>query len=315
MNTQLQTTQSQAVVPNDVSAAALESALAGDLARLTIEDRLKYIARTCELVGLNPLTKPFDVMQFQGKTVLYANKSCAEQLRKLHGVSVDIVERKVEFGVLVVRAKATDREGRHDEALAAVPFNDKNPTEAANAMMKAETKAKRRVTFSICGLGFAADIDHEQTQTGSTVVTTEHSSASLADKINASLTAGEMAKSIPVESVPEPEAQSVAVKPAVVEAELVTTPAAAPAPAAPAARIQPSSPATSKGLPEDVVARLETILSEGGAEAQSKAIKYLLAKGKLKPMEGLDRMDNAAADFIIKNPERFRKMVTDWQPK
>jgi len=310
MNTQLQTTQSQAVAPNDVSAAALESALAGNLARLTVEDRLKYIARTCELVGLNPLTKPFDIMEFQGKTVLYANKSCAEQLRKLHGVSVDIVERKVEFGVLVVRAKATDREGRHDEALAAVPFNEKNPTEAANAMMKAETKAKRRVTFSICGLGFAADIDHDQTQTASTVVATEHSAASLADKLNASLTAGEKAQAITIAPSPEPVAEQVPVKsepikPAatVVEAEVVTQPVSQPQ----------SAPApVSNGLPDDVVTKLETILSEGDIK---KSIAYLIAKNKLKPMEGLDALKKDVADFIIKDPKRFHKMVADWQPK
>jgi len=304
MNTQLQTTQSQSVAPNDVSAAALELALAGDLARLTVEDRLKYIARTCELVGLNPLTKPFDIMSFNGKTVLYANKSCAEQLRKIHGVSVEIVERKVEFGCLIVRCKATDGSGRHDEALAAVPFNEKNPELASNAMMKAETKAKRRVTFSICGLGFAADIDHDQTQTASSAVTTEHSAASLADKINSSLTAGEMAKSISVESVPEPAAQPVAVKPAVVEAEVVPTPA--PQPTAPAA------PAPSSGLPDDVVTKLETILSEGDVK---KSISYLIAKGKLKPMEGLNALKKDVAEFIIKDPKRFHKMVADWQPK
>lgn len=304
MNTQLQTTQSQSVAPNDVSAAALELALAGDLARLTVEDRLKYIARTCELVGLNPLTKPFDIMSFNGKTVLYANKSCAEQLRKIHGVSVEIVERKVEFGCLIVRCKATDGSGRHDEALAAVPFNEKNPELASNAMMKAETKAKRRVTFSICGLGFAADVDNDQTQTASSAVTTEHSAASLADKINSSLTAGEMAKSISVESVPEPAAQPVAVKPAVVEAEVVPTPA--PQPTAPAA------PAPSSGLPDDVVTKLETILSEGDVK---KSISYLIAKGKLKPMEGLNALKKDVAEFIIKDPKRFHKMVADWQPK
>lgn len=304
MNTQLQTTQSQSVAPNDVSAAALELALAGDLARLTVEDRLKYIARTCELVGLNPLTKPFDIMSFNGKTVLYANKSCAEQLRKIHGVSVEIVERKVEFGCLIVRCKATDGSGRHDEALAAVPFNEKNPELASNAMMKAETKAKRRVTFSICGLGFAADIDHDQTQTASSVVATEHSAASLADKLNQSLTAGEMAKSISVESVPEPAAQPVAAKPAVVEAEVVPTPA--PQPTAPAA------PTPSNGLPDDVVTKLETILSEGDVK---KSISYLIAKGKLKPMEGLNALKKDVAEFIIKDPKRFHKMVADWQPK
>jgi len=303
MNTQLQTTQSQSVAPNDVSAAALELALAGDLARLTVEDRLKYIARTCELVGLNPLTKPFDIMSFNGKTVLYANKSCAEQLRKIHGVSVEIVERKVEFGCLIVRCKATDGSGRHDEALAAVPFNEKNPELASNAMMKAETKAKRRVTFSICGLGFAADIDHDQTQTASSVVTTEHSAASLADKLNQSLTAGEKAQAITVSESPEPVAEPVPIKPEPVKAAAVEVEVVKPA--AP-------TPAPSNGLPDDVVTKIEAILSEGDVK---KSISYLIAKGKLKPMEGLDALKKDVAEFIIKDPKRFHKMVAEWQPK
>jgi len=309
MNTQLQTTQSQSVAPNDVSAAALELALAGDLARLTVEDRLKYIARTCELVGLNPLTKPFDIMSFNGKTVLYANKSCAEQLRKIHGVSVEIVERKVEFGCLIVRCKATDGSGRHDEALAAVPFNEKNPDLAANAMMKAETKAKRRVTFSICGLGFAADIDHDQTQTASSVVSTEHSAASLADKLNQSLTAGEKAQAITVNASPEPVAESAPIKPEPVKAAAVEVEVVKPAqPAPPAA----PAPAPANGLPDDVVTKIEAILSEGDVK---KSISYLIAKGKLKPMEGLDALKKDVAEFIIKDPKRFHKMVADWQPK
>jgi hypothetical protein len=303
MTTAIQTTQSQSVAPNDVSAAALELALAGDLARLTVEDRLKYIARTCELVGLNPLTKPFDIMSFNGKTVLYANKSCAEQLRKIHGVSVEIVERKVEFGCLIVRCKATDGSGRHDEALAAVPVNEKNPELASNAMMKAETKAKRRVTFSMCGLGFAADIDHDQTQTASSVVATEHSAASLADKLNQSLTAGEKAQAITVSASPDPVAEPVPIKPEPVKAAAVEVEVVKPA--AP-------TPAPSSGLPDDVVTKLETILSEGDVK---KSISYLIAKGKLKPMEGLNALKKDVAEFIIKDPKRFHKMVADWQPK
>lgn len=68
-------------------------------------------------------------------------------------------------------------------------------------------------------------------------------------------------------------------------------------------------------LPDDMVNNLEIVLSEGGPELQAKAIKYLIAKGKLKPMEGLDRLNKEAAAFILKDPVRFRKMVADWQPK
>ena len=54
-----------------------------------------------------------------------------------------------------VVAKARDAHGRTDAATGAVAFGDDLKGEArANAVMKAETKAKRRVTLSLAGLGF-----------------------------------------------------------------------------------------------------------------------------------------------------------------
>jgi hypothetical protein len=152
-------------IPSDVSAGALQSALNGDLAKLSGEDRLKFYGKLCEFTGLNPLSKPFDWIQFQGKLTLYPNKGCAEQLRKLHGVTFDdAFERKLEFGLLIMTVRGSDKRGRRDFATAALPFDEKMPAEAkANAIMKLETKAKRRLTLSIAGLTmFARDVDDRE---------------------------------------------------------------------------------------------------------------------------------------------------------
>src|SRR5690349_12423893 len=94
--------ENSAVVPADVSAAALQAALAGDLSQMQGGDRLKFYGALCEFTGLNPLSKPFDWITFQGKLTLYPNKGCAEQLRKLHGVTFDAKpERVFEHGILI----------------------------------------------------------------------------------------------------------------------------------------------------------------------------------------------------------------------
>lgn len=127
----------------------------GDLSKLTPQERLAYYNSVCKSIGLNPLTKPFDYIFLNGNLTLYARKDCTEQLRRIYGVSIEIMDRKVNDEVLVVHARAKDRDGRVDEDFGAVPFHNALKGEArSNAVMKAVTKAKRRVTLSICGLGF-----------------------------------------------------------------------------------------------------------------------------------------------------------------
>jgi hypothetical protein len=155
--------------------------IGGDLSELSELDRLAYYKATCESLGLNPLTKPFDYIELNApgggkKLTLYAKRDCTDQLRNNRNVSVEIVSRDVIDSVCVVTAKATMPDGRKDESIGAVPlvreggewttaqggrrFFKANgeliplrPDDRANAIMKAETKAKRRVTLSICGLG------------------------------------------------------------------------------------------------------------------------------------------------------------------
>jgi hypothetical protein len=126
----------------------------GDLAKLTPDERVRYYGAVCESVGLNPLTKPFEYITLNNKLTLYALRNCTDQLRTIHGVSVDELTEAQHEGVYVVTAKVRNRDGRTDIAKGVVAIANLKGEVLANAMMKAETKAKRRATLSLCGLGF-----------------------------------------------------------------------------------------------------------------------------------------------------------------
>jgi hypothetical protein len=128
--------------------------IGGDLAELNAAQRAEYYAAVCRSLGLNPLTKPFEYLTLNGKLRLYALRDCADQLRRLHGISIYIANRERMNDIYVVTARAKDRQGREDESTGAVPLGNLRGDALANALMKAETKAKRRVTLSIAGLGW-----------------------------------------------------------------------------------------------------------------------------------------------------------------
>lgn len=126
--------------------------IGGDLSKLNPEQRMQYCKAVCESAGLNPLTKPFDYITLNNKLTLYANKGCAEQLRMIHKISIRITSREMIGDVYVVTAQAKNAEGREDESTGTVATGGMKGDMLANAYLKAETKAKRRVTLSICGL-------------------------------------------------------------------------------------------------------------------------------------------------------------------
>lgn len=125
----------------------------GDLSKLSSSERMDYYGAVCKSVGLNPLTKPFEYVLLNGSLKLYARKDATDQLRKIYGVSIEIVSKSQIGDIFIVDAKATDRDGRVDTSTGAVSILGLKGAELANALMKSETKAKRRVTLSICGLG------------------------------------------------------------------------------------------------------------------------------------------------------------------
>jgi hypothetical protein len=140
--------------PQPLDDAALEKVIVqGRLEHLTPKERLLYYKTLCESLGLNPLTRPFEYITLSGRLTLYARRDATDQLRRLHQVSITIVSRERLDDIYVVTARATLPDGRCDEATGAVCIAGLSGEQLANAIMKCETKAKRRVTLSIVGLG------------------------------------------------------------------------------------------------------------------------------------------------------------------
>jgi hypothetical protein len=134
---------------------AIEHALiAGDLQALTSTQRVAYYRRVCESLGLNELTKPFGYILLNGKLTLYALKGATDQLRRVQGVTLTRVTTELLGDVYVVTAHARTPDGREDQDIGAVSVKGLAGEALANAYMRAITKAKRRVTLSICGLGW-----------------------------------------------------------------------------------------------------------------------------------------------------------------
>lgn len=143
-------------------ATAIEAALVtGDLSRLTTEQRLEYYKSVCESLGLNPLTRPFDYITLNQKLTLYARKDATDQLRTNRKVSIYKLEREKVDDIYTVTAYARTVDGREDASVGAVSVGGLRGDNLANALMKTETKAKRRVTLSICGLGMLDETEIE----------------------------------------------------------------------------------------------------------------------------------------------------------
>ena len=152
----------QAVAVRDDAATAIENLIVkGDLKALSPEQRNQYYLRLCDVTGLNPMTQPFEYLTLNGKLVLYAKKACTDQLRALHGVSVVDMDQEEREGLYSVTVKVQDAKGRTDMDIGSVNIGGLKGDARANAIMKASTKAKRRATLSICGLGLLDETEIE----------------------------------------------------------------------------------------------------------------------------------------------------------
>lgn len=133
----------------------------GDLAKLSPAEKTRYYAEVCRSVGLNPFTRPFEYISLSGKLTLYARREATDQLRKMNGISLEVISREVIGDILTVHVRATDKTGRTDEDFGSVNIAGQRGEALANCQMKAVTKAKRRVTLSISGLGFLDESELE----------------------------------------------------------------------------------------------------------------------------------------------------------
>ena len=145
-----------------LSAKALENVLiSGDLSKLSPSDRMGYYQAVCNSLGLNPLTKPFDYITLNGRLQLYALKAATDQLREKHNISIVITNKEMVDDIYVVTAMATMPDGRTDTDDGAKSVSGLRGDAYANALMHTVTKAKRRVTLSIRGLGMLDESEVE----------------------------------------------------------------------------------------------------------------------------------------------------------
>jgi len=149
--------------PSSVEEVLAKTVVEGDLSKLSPKERVMYYNAVCNSLGLNPLTKPFELIRLNGKLTLYARKDCTDQLRKIHHISIDSPQTQVLDGqVFVVTVTAKTPDGRTDTDIGVVSIKGVTGDALCNLMMKAVTKSKRRVTLSICGMGF---LDETETPT------------------------------------------------------------------------------------------------------------------------------------------------------
>jgi len=146
---------------------------------MTAEERAGYVATLCRALRLNPLTRPAQFINLSGREVLYLTRTATDQLAAMHNLNrrtvdgprvVDICGTKV--GVCTVEVSLPS--GRSETATATLPAAD-----FVNLYMKLETKAKRRGTLSILGLGVLGE-DEVETIPGaqrSTLNDTPHATA------------------------------------------------------------------------------------------------------------------------------------------
>ncbi len=135
--------------------------LRGDLSGLGPTERAKFYTQMCEGLGLNPHAQPFAFLRLNGKEVLYATRGATDQLAAIHKLNREIVDgpNVIDLaGTKLVYAvcRATHPNGRVETATATVPLVD-----PVNVLMKCETKAKRRATLSILGLGVLDEMELE----------------------------------------------------------------------------------------------------------------------------------------------------------
>ena len=135
--------------------------LRGDISALTPTERATYYMQTCEGLGLNPHSHPFAFLKLNGKEVMYATRGATDQLAAQARVNREIIDgpKVIDLaGTKLVYAlcRATLPNGRFETSVATVPLTD-----PVNVLMKCETKAKRRATLSILGLGLLDEVELE----------------------------------------------------------------------------------------------------------------------------------------------------------
>lgn len=140
----------------------------GDLSDMPDKVKDYVLVKMCCHFGLDPILRPFQLIELKGKTVWYATKSATDQVAAIRSLTRKFSEVSIDNdrGIAMMTAYVTDGH-REESALAAVPITKFGPPtvrngdpvklplageEYANALMKLQTKALRRATMAFIGM-------------------------------------------------------------------------------------------------------------------------------------------------------------------
>ena len=135
-----------------------ELVVTGELSKLTEDQRIQHYLQVCNSLGLDYKIHPLEYLfvddpRGDRRLILYVLRAGSDALRRQNGIDITDLIEKTADGVVSYMAKAKDKTGRTDISIGAVSIQGKNTHDRANAMMAAETKAKRRVTLALSGCG------------------------------------------------------------------------------------------------------------------------------------------------------------------
>lgn len=129
----------------------------GELIHLTQEERVKFYLQMCHSMGVDYRQRPlqyFEQIDRNGRRnlILYALRNCATQLSATRGLIVGVEDQNPSLANGVSIFKATVSGGtRSDQAVGAVSVDGLKGKELADAIMAAQTKAKRRGILDFTG--------------------------------------------------------------------------------------------------------------------------------------------------------------------
>lgn len=141
----------------------------GSLHLLQPTELAVWLAKLKNYLHLNPFTNSILLYSNpKGELFPYVTKDACAQLRVIREISVTQMSDPIyipELKTVTVKISGMTKKGRMEMALGSVSLENVVPQEFANHIMWAETKAHRRLTLSLSGLGLLADVEvHDMTE-------------------------------------------------------------------------------------------------------------------------------------------------------
>lgn len=155
----------------------------GDISNHTYSEKKAIIIQICNSLGLRYETNPIHIYKRHdvGGEFIYVTKEGCAQLRHIYNININnIYVPKIINNVLIVKASGENIYGRKSTELGSIFLSKEIKDEKLSwAILTATTKAKRRLTLCLSGLGLLADI--EATELGEAIVFCEEKKPIIVD--------------------------------------------------------------------------------------------------------------------------------------